>query len=273
MLPFRNLSADPENEYFADGITEDVIAQLSKVRALKVISSGSVMRFKNREQSLQEIGAALDVSTVLEGSVRRAGSRVRIVAELIDAETNRQLWAETYDRELTDIFAIQSDVALQIAGRLETELSPEERSRIRQAPTDDIQAYQSYLLGKHCVSRWTQEGVDQGLKHLEDAVARDPNFALAYSVMAYTYTSIGLGVAGSLPAAEAFGRAKTAVTRALGDRQRAVGGTFRAGLSQVWRGVRLGRGGTRAEARDRAQPEQRGSPRPLRAHAVGARAL
>jgi serine/threonine protein kinase/Tfp pilus assembly protein PilF len=215
VLPFRNLSADPENEYFADGITEDVIAQLSKVRALKVISSGSVMRFKNREQSLQEIGAALDVSTVLEGSVRRAGSRVRIVAELIDTETNRQLWAVTYDRELTDIFAIQSDVALQIAGRLETELSPEERSRIRQAPTDDIQAYQSYLLGKHCVSRWTQEGVDQGLKHLEDAVARDPNFALAYSVMAYTYTSIGLGVAGSLPATEAFGRAKTAVTRAL----------------------------------------------------------
>jgi len=215
VLPFRNLSTDPENEYFADGITEDVIAQLSKVRALKVISSGSVMRFKNREQSLQEIGAALDVSTLLEGSVRRAGSRVRIVAELIDAETNRQLWAETYDRELTDIFAIQSDVALQITGRLEAELSPEERSRIRQAPTDDIQAYQSYLLGKHCVSRWTQEGVDQGLKHLEDAVARDPNFALAYSVMAYTYTSIGLGVAGSLPAAEAFRRAKTAVTRAL----------------------------------------------------------
>jgi len=161
VLPFRNLSTDPENEYFADGITEDVIAQLSKVRALKVISSGSVMRFKNREQSLQEIGAALDVSTLLEGSVRRAGSRVRIVAELIDAETNRQLWAETYDRELTDIFAIQSDVALQITGRLEAELSPEERSRIRQAPTDDIQAYQSYLLGKHCVSRWTQEGVDQ----------------------------------------------------------------------------------------------------------------
>ena len=215
VLPFRNLSADPENEYFADGITEDVIAQLSKVRALKVISRGSVMRFKNHTQSLQEIAATLDVATVLEGSVRRAGSRVRIVAELIDAESDRPLWAETYDRELTDIFAIQSDVALKIAGKLETELSPEERSRIRKAPTDNIQAYQSYLLGKHCVARWTQEGVDQGLRHLEDAVAHDPNFALAYSVMAYTYTSIGLGVAGSLPAAEAFRRAKTAVTRAL----------------------------------------------------------
>ena len=123
VLPFHNLSADPENEFFADGITEDVIAQLSKIRSLKVIGRGSVMRFKAREQSLREIGATLDVATLLEGSVRRAGSRVRIVSQLIDAETDRHLWAETYDRELTDIFAIQSDVALQIAAALEAELS------------------------------------------------------------------------------------------------------------------------------------------------------
>ena len=129
VLPFDNLSADPENEFFADGITEDVIAQLSKIRSLKVISRSSVMRFKKREQSLREIGVALDVATLLEGSVRRAGSRVRIVGQLIDAETDRHLWAETYDRELTDIFAIQTDVALQIAAALEAELSPEERTR------------------------------------------------------------------------------------------------------------------------------------------------
>jgi TolB-like protein len=106
VLPFANLSADPENEFFADGITEDVIAQLSKIRALKVISRGSVMRLKRHEQSLREIGIALDVTTLLEGSVRRDGNRVRIVAQLIDAESDRHLWAETYDRELTDIFAI-----------------------------------------------------------------------------------------------------------------------------------------------------------------------
>ncbi|MGH7497260.1 MAG: protein kinase domain-containing protein [Gemmatimonadales bacterium] len=215
VLPFLNLSADPENEFFADGITEDVIAQLSKIRSLKVISRTSVMPFRNREQSLREIGARLDVATLLEGSVRRAGSRVRIVAQLIDAETDRHLWAETYDRNLTDIFTIQTDVALQIAAALEAELSSEERSRIRKQPTDDVQAYQLYLLARHCLSRWTQEGVDQAIKHLEEAVARDPNYALAYATIAYAYTDIGLGVAGALPAEEAFQRAKAAGARAL----------------------------------------------------------
>jgi len=215
VLPFLNLSTDPENEFFADGITEDVIAQLSKIRSLKVISRTSVMPFKRREQSLREIGATLQVATLLEGSVRRAGGRVRIVAQLIDAETDRHLWAETYDRDLTDIFTIQTDVALQIAAALEAELSAEERRRIRKEPTDDVQAYQLYLLGKHCLSRWTQEGVDQGLKHLEQAVARDPDYALAYATIAYAYMDIGLGVAGALPPQEAFQRARAAVARAL----------------------------------------------------------
>ena len=215
VLPFLNLSADPENEFFADGITEDVIAQLSKIRSLKVISRGSVMPFKRREQSLREIGVTLDVATLLEGSVRRAGSRVRIVAQLIDAETDRHLWAETYDRDLTDIFTIQTDVALQIAAALEAELSQEERTRIRKEPTDDVEAYQLYLLGRHCLVRWTQEGVEQGIKHLEHAVARDPNYALAYATIAYAYTDVGVGVAGALPPEEAFRRAKVAVARAL----------------------------------------------------------
>jgi serine/threonine protein kinase/tetratricopeptide (TPR) repeat protein len=215
VLPFLNLSADPENEFFADGITEDVIAQLSKIRSLKVISRTSVMAFKKREQSLREIGVTLDVASLLEGSVRRAGSRVRIVAQLIDAGTDRHLWAETYDRDLTDIFAIQSDVALQIAAALEAELSSEEKRRIRKKPTDDVQAYQLYLLGKHCVTRWTQEGFDQGIKHLKQAVAQDPNYALAYATIAYAYMDIGLGVAGALPPEEAFQRSKAAVARAL----------------------------------------------------------
>ena len=145
VLPFLNLSADPENEYFADGITEDVIAQLSKIHALKVVSRTSVMPFKKRELGLREIGARLQAGTLLDGSVRRAGDRVRIVAQLVDAETDQHLWAETYDRQLTDIFAIQSDVALQIAASLRASLSADETSRIRKEPTDDIQAYQLYL--------------------------------------------------------------------------------------------------------------------------------
>ena len=199
VLPFLNMSTDPENEFFADGITEDVIAHLSKIQSLKVISRTSVMPYKKRDKSLREIGATLDVGTLLEGSVRRAGSRVRIVAQLIDAESDRHLWAETYDRELTDIFAIQTDVALHIAGALQAELSHEERRRVRKEPTQDLEAYQRYLLGRHCLSRWTQEGVDQALKYLEEAVARDPNYALAYSTIAYAYTDIALGVMGSMP--------------------------------------------------------------------------
>jgi serine/threonine-protein kinase len=215
VLPFLNLSPDPENEFFADGITEDVIAQLSKIRALRVISRGSVMRFKRREQSLREIGVALDVGTLVDGSVRRAGSRVRIVAQLLDADTDRHLWSETYDRDLTDIFAIQSDVALQIAGALETELTHEERTQIRREPTDDVEAYQLYLLGREEVRRWTPEGVRQGIRHLEEAVERDPGFALAWSTLAHAYTEVGAGLVGLLRPREAFARAKAAVDQAI----------------------------------------------------------
>ncbi|HEY3113676.1 MAG TPA: BTAD domain-containing putative transcriptional regulator, partial [Gemmatimonadaceae bacterium] len=142
VLPFVNLSSDPENEYFADGITDDVIAHLSKIGALRVISRTSVMSFKQRQLSLKEIGTKLGASTVLDGTVRRSGDRVRIVAKLVDVQTDQHLWAETYDRKLTDIFAIQTDVALQIAGALKAELSREEQSRVRRGLTNDIQAYQ-----------------------------------------------------------------------------------------------------------------------------------
>jgi adenylate cyclase len=215
VLPFANMSPDPENEFFADGITEDVIAQLSKIRSLRVIGRGSVMRFKQRDQSLREIGLTLDVGTLLEGSVRRAGSRVRIVAQLIDAETDRHRWSETYDRDLTDIFAIQTDVALQIAGALEAELTHDERSRLNKEPTDDLQAYQLYLQAKHCLTRWTQVSSDQALKHLDEAVKRDSGFALAHATIAWVYLELGLAVAGSLPADDAFRRARAAVAKAL----------------------------------------------------------
>src|SRR5256884_5238215 len=181
VLPFRNLSADPENEYFADGITEDVIAHLSKVRALKVISRTSVMPFKQREQSLKEIAARLEAATLLDGSVRRAGDRVRIVAQLVDAETDRHLWAETYDRQLTDIFGIQTDVALHIADALKAELSVDEQTRIRKEPTRDLRAYQLYLLGRHWLVRYTPAAMQRASEHFRGAIARDPADALAYT--------------------------------------------------------------------------------------------
>ena len=138
------------------------------------------MPFKKREQSLREIGARLEVATLLEGSVRRAGDRVRIVAQLIDAATDQHLWAETYDRQLTDIFAIQTDVALQIATALRAELSPDERTRIRRKPTDNVHAYQLYLQGRHCYSRYTEESIQKGIEYFRQALAADPGYALAY---------------------------------------------------------------------------------------------
>ena len=216
VLPFLNLSADPENEFFADGITEDVIAQLSKIRSLKVISRTSVMRFKKREQSLREIGTTLQVATLLEGSVRRVGDRVRIVAQLIDAEADQHLWAETYDRRLTDIFAIQTDVALQIASALEAELSPGERTRIQRKPTSDVHAYQLYLQARHCYTRYTEESIRKGIEYFRKAIAVDPDYALAHTGIALAYAELAAGQGGGGTRPDlAYLEAKDAIARAL----------------------------------------------------------
>jgi serine/threonine protein kinase/Tfp pilus assembly protein PilF len=216
VLPFLNLSADPENEYFADGIMEDVIANLSKIRSLKVISRTSVMAFKKREKSLREIGTALGAKAILEGSVRRAGNRVRIVAQLIDSETDEYLWADTYDRDLTDIFAIQTEVALQIAAALRAELSPDERERIQRVPTHDLHAHQLYLQGRYWFCKFTEEGFNQAIAYFEKAISEDPRFALAHAGLALVYTELGIGQgSGALQSAVAFGKAKDAAARAL----------------------------------------------------------
>ena len=216
VLPFLSLSANPENEFFADGITEDVIAQLSKIRSLKVISRTSAMAFKTRERSLREIGAALQVATLLEGSVRRAGDRVRIVAQLVDAEADRHLWAETYDRQLTDIFAIQTDVALQIAAALEAELSPDERTRIHREPTSDLHAYQLYLQGRRHYSRYTEESIRKGIDYYRQAIAIDPHYALAHVGVALAYAELAAGQGGgTVRPDEAYHHGMEAVSTAL----------------------------------------------------------
>ncbi len=213
VLPFVNLSADRDKEHFADGITEDVIAHLSKIRALTVISHPSVMSFKRRQHSLKEIGAMLGTATVLDGSIRCVGDRVRIVAKLIDVETDQHLWADTYDRQLTDIFAIQTDVALQIAAALRAELSLDERARVRKEPTRDIHAYQLFLQGQHWFTQFTQEGLLRSIEHFDRAIARDPTFALAHAHLAMACTQ--LAEHGALAPDEAFGRATGAATTAL----------------------------------------------------------
>lgn len=213
VLPFRSLSSDPENEYFADGITEDVIAQLSKIRALKVVSRTSVLPFRTREQGLAEIARRLQVATLLDGSVRRAGSRVRIVAQLVDAATDEPVWADTYDRDLTDIFAIQTEVALRIAEALDAELSTDERTRIHGRPTTDPRAYQLLLQGRHHHIRFTADSLRQGIDYYQEALRRDPAYAPAWSGLAMAYTE--LGEQGMLPPDEAYPKAKEAAARAL----------------------------------------------------------
>ncbi|HJS47155.1 MAG TPA: tetratricopeptide repeat protein, partial [Gemmatimonadales bacterium] len=216
VLPFTNLNGDPEGEFFVDGITEDVIAQLAKIRALKVISPASAMQFKGQGRSVAEVAAALGVGAVLQGSVRRAGQRVRIVAQLEDADGGRRLWAETYDRNLGDVFAIQSEVALQIAAALRAELSLDERSRIGREPTADLGAWQLYLQGRHQLSNYTDATTLRAIGYFERALERDPGFALAHAGVARAYVELVVGQDTSvMPPGEAMARARAAAAKAL----------------------------------------------------------
>jgi TolB-like protein len=215
VLPFVNLSADPENEFFADGITEDIITHLVKIKSLKVISRTSVMAFKTHDCGLREIGERLGASALLEGSVRRAGSRVRIVAQLVDGATDKHLWAETYDRELTDIFAIQTDVALNIASALRAELSHEERARVGRPPTHDLGAYELYLHGRNWFNQFTDEGYRRSLLDYRAAIARDPGFALAWASIAEANSELCIGGGVGESPEETILFAKEAATRAL----------------------------------------------------------
>ena len=243
VLPFTNLGGTAEHEYFADGITEDVIAHLSKIRALKVIARASVMPFKSRERPLREAASALGVRTVLDGSVRYAGNRVRVVATLVEAESGRPLWIETYDREITDIFAIQTDLALRIAAALRAELSPEELGRVRFEPTRDFQAYRFFLRGRQAFIQFTADELWRAVEYLELAIARDPDFALAHALLATTFVELAEQTAA--PPRELFARASAAAERALalapemGDAQ-ATAGYLKMVLEFDWDGAERG---------------------------------
>lgn len=180
VLPFSNMNTNKEDEYFSDGITEDIITNLSKIGDLKVISRTSSMRYKNSNKNLQQIGTELKVATVLEGSVRRQGDRLRIVAQLIDAKSDNHIWAETYDREMNDVFAIQSDVAQKIASALQAKLLPQERKKLDQVPTQSLTAYDYYLKGRQYYMRYQPTANDTAIQFFQKAVEADPNFALAY---------------------------------------------------------------------------------------------
>src|SRR5438309_4432879 len=187
VLPFDNLSDDKENAYFADGIQDDILTNLSKISDLKVISRTSVMQYKGKAPNVREIGKALGVSTILEGSVRRSGNRVRLNVQLIDATNDEHLWASDYDRELTDVFAIQTDLAQNISDALQAKLSPAEKSRIESKPTENSDAYLAFVQAHNLVS--TSLESFETLKQAEHLYARaielDPKFALAFARYSY----------------------------------------------------------------------------------------
>ncbi|MGD0250820.1 MAG: adenylate/guanylate cyclase domain-containing protein [Thermoplasmata archaeon] len=212
VLPFANISPESKDEYFADGLTEELISALSKLRKLRVIARTSVTQYKSAPRSVSQIGAELGVSSVLEGSVRKAGNRLRITLQLIDVGTQEPLWADVYDRELDDVFAIQSDIAEKTARALQIELLGPERESIQRKPTPNLAAYSLFLKGIH-VSRMTRLGGSlEGIRCFEEAIEKDPSFSLAYSYLANMYVSL----AGEpLPHREAFERATELVNTAL----------------------------------------------------------
>jgi TolB-like protein/class 3 adenylate cyclase/Tfp pilus assembly protein PilF len=187
VLPFSNLSSDIEQDYFSDGLTEDIITQLSKIRAYKVISRTSVMQYKNSPKAIKEIGKDIGVALILEGSVQRHEEKVRITAQLINAITDEHIWADSYDRPVNDIFTIQREVALAIAAVLNTTLSKKETRELDYIPTADLQAYEFYLRGKLLTEKRNKADLLIAREHFQQAVTRDKSFAAAYSGLADTF--------------------------------------------------------------------------------------
>ncbi|MDQ3120105.1 MAG: hypothetical protein M3Q89_11150 [Verrucomicrobiota bacterium] len=186
VLPFENLTDDQQNEYFADGIQDDVLANLARIADLKVISRTSVRQYRTGTRNLREIGVALGVANILEGTVRRAGNRVRVNVQLIDARTDAHIWADTFDRDLTDLFGLQSELAERITVALQANLSPHEKASLLIHSTADLEAYENYLRARD-LFRWSgsgdpRENGEKAIRFLEQAVTRDPEFALAYSL-------------------------------------------------------------------------------------------
>jgi adenylate cyclase len=212
-LPLAILSSDHQDEYFADGLTEEIINTLSSIPELRVIARTSVMKYKQTDKSAGEIGRELKVGTILEGSVRKAGSRVRITIQLIDVGSEAPIWAQKYDRELEDVFKIQTDIAERVADALKVQLLRENRIQIEQKAPEDIGAYVLYLRGRYYWSRRTKEDLERAMAYFGEAIEKDPNYALAHAGMADCYTLMGRHL--YLPRKEAYPKAKDYANRAL----------------------------------------------------------
>ncbi|MDA4127469.1 MAG: tetratricopeptide repeat protein [Thaumarchaeota archaeon] len=214
VLPLTMLSSDSQDEYFADGLTEEVINTLSSIPGLKVIARTSTMKYKGTTKGAGEIAMELNVGTILEGSVRKAGNKVRVAVQMVDARTEEPVWAQKYDRELEDVFAIQSDIAGKVAEALKVQLLREQRARIERKAPENIDAYVLYLRGRHQLEQRKKDDLKRAIGYFEEAVQKDPSYALPYTGLADSYTQMGRHNWYMRPR-EAFQKAKIYAKKAL----------------------------------------------------------
>ncbi|MDP9099137.1 MAG: tetratricopeptide repeat protein [Verrucomicrobiota bacterium] len=213
VLPFENLSRDPDNAYFTEGIQDEILARLAKIADLKVISRTSTQRYKSSPDDLPQIAKRLGVSNILEGSVQKTGDRVRVTVQLINAASDAHLWAETYDRNLTDVFATESEIARMIADTLRAKLTGSEQNAIAARPTENAEAHQLYLRGRYFWNKRTGADFKKAIGYFNQAIARDPNYALAYAGLSDAYCLLP-GYAEADPK-NSFPQAKAAAAKAL----------------------------------------------------------
>jgi serine/threonine-protein kinase len=212
VLPFVNMSADKNDEYLSDGVSEELITALSKITGLQVKARTSSFAFKGKNEDIQKIGELLHVSHLLEGSVAKAGNKLRITAQLIQASDGNHEWSDTYDREMQDIFAVRSEVAQQVAATLKVRLLGEEKKQIDKKPTENLEAYNLYRQGRYYADKLSEEGMAKARPFFEQAIEKDPRFALAYAGLADNYVIAADAI---IPPREAFSKAKEAALKAI----------------------------------------------------------
>jgi TolB-like protein/DNA-binding winged helix-turn-helix (wHTH) protein/lipoprotein NlpI len=215
VLPLEDLSGEKNQDYFADGMTDELIASLAKIRQLRVISRTSAMAYKGTHKPLSEIARDLHVDAVVEGTVLRAGNRVRITAELVQVSTDRHLWAETYESELGNVLTLQSQVASAIVNEIRINLTPEEQKRLATPRVVNAQAYEDYLKGRYYWNKRSEEGLTKAVEYYQRAAEKDPQYALAYAGLADCYDLLGSTIIGAIPSTDAAPKAKAAALKAL----------------------------------------------------------
>jgi len=213
ILPFANISPDPQDEYFADGMTEELISTLSKIETLKVISRTSVMRYKHSDKSVEEISRELNVGSILEGSVRKAANDLRITVKLIDVQKDEHLWSKDYERRLENVFAVQKEIAHKIVESLPIDILPRDKRSIEKQETSSVDAYELYLKGRYLWNKRSKESMTESVEYFRAAAQKDPSYALPYIGLADAFSI--LVISKHIPPDEGYPKAKRALAKAL----------------------------------------------------------